>query len=196
MNATVQYYNNALMFTANMLSKYRASNIVDKTEIVHTLWAEEKIPSDNWKKLIINEIKQSIAKPPIVSLDEAFIKKYYEPVCICKKCGTTDYQSQFPKVVIPQKNTTCYLSICKTCYNEKRRGGKPLRVAVDKTTKNRQRNHFDKTNLTDRYIKLLMTRRHKGLIVTKEMIEMHRQKLIQKRMIAQAIQSMPKFDFK
>lgn len=181
----VSLYENALGFAEAIINKQKASRIVNKFDVVHNAIVQYDSFPENYKKIIFDEVKKEMRGLKNVSFDEDYTKKVLEIKRTCKKCGLTSYSNYFVKVTNNKLNIHSHLNVCLVCEAKIRRGGseKVIKIGLTDKERNNKRNKFDRENLTDRYIRHLMSRRHKNLrgILTKEMIDEHRQKLLIKR---------------
>lgn len=181
----VSIYENALGFAEAIINKQKATNIVNKFDVVHNAIVQYDSFPDNYKKIIFDEVKKEMRGIRNVSFDENFTKKVLETQRTCKLCGFTGYSNYFVKVTNNRLNIHTHLNVCLVCEAKRKRGGteKVIKIGLTPKERNKKRNKFDTQNLTDRYIINLITRRHKELrgTITKEQIEQRRQKLIIKR---------------
>lgn len=184
MNISLDFYNEALRYASSLIrSKYKDNYLYNAYDIVHEAILKENLVIDNYKKLVFTQYKQLTSTHKHVSYSEILKPKAQEQTLCCKRCGETMLQNYFVKVTNYGLGKINYTNTCKTCDKKRRRKTNKGDNHIPLTAKEKYalRRLKDCSLLTDRYIKQLLTRRHKNLVVTQEMILTHRQKLIQKR---------------
>lgn len=184
MNISLNFYNEALRYASSLIrSKYKDNSLYNAYDIVHEAILKENLVNDNYRKLVFTQYKQLTCTHKHVPFSEISNIAIQEPTLCCKRCGESMLQNYFVKVTNYALGKINYISLCKTC--EKKRKSKynigKNYVPLTPNTKFAFRHLKDSTLLTDRYIKQLLTRRHKNLVVTAEMITTHREQLIKKR---------------
>ena len=139
MTITVPFYNNALSFATNLLCSNRSPSTVDKYDIVHNAIANVSVNESNWKKLILQEIKYSISKKPILAIEDIG-KKNIEEMRICRKCGESHYTDVFKAGFNNKTQLQQYRNTCITCHNEIRKSYKKKPLSLEQKEKQRQKN--------------------------------------------------------
>lgn len=138
MTLTVPFYTNALSFATNLLCSNRASANVDKYDIVHNVITKTGLSEYNWKSMIYEEVKSSLASKPIVPFEE-LSKLQKENMRVCKKCGESHYSDVFKAGFNTKTQLQQYRSTCITCHNEIRKSYKKKILTEEQKEKSRLR---------------------------------------------------------
>ncbi len=194
-----QIYQNALNFADLMINREKANNL-DKYDVVHNLFLLSNVNINNYKSLIITEIK-SLKNKNELSFEESYKKSTIENYRVCKLCGFYGNEGYFKAGFNYKRNVQQYRSTCNTCNNSikkkykmtknaqkraldkqkiKRQLLKQMSISIpDQTRNERVRRYWnkEKEKISDAYVKKIIKRRFKGNI-TDEMISYRRTKII------------------